>query len=513
LDFVKIFDIKTLNVPVPVNGNGGLQILKLQKDKINDSFVQSLLENGLITEATLPGDYKIRREQVSEDFAGLHGNKTLMSVSNSNYDSMEQLPFSFDAMSLNKRLSHVTKGILIDFADNEGYRKECLRRVRKEDKYSYVKAQGRFLGFYKGTLAEIVNIGLHQLGVYLFKFLDYFGGQCTDHQDVSSRDDYFMVKDGGHFVVKRTQSVYNNYFLRLDASTGAIGISPNDVFVENINNPYFHNGGGDDAITYMFRTVDGSLMTDEQKFGIMSFLCQLEDALAFMWSDPRSLSDLRQQLDKKRLDPWAIDFLQHYMEHFFFMCDAIAKKGPEFVKQRRMVLNRTLLFSPIRGRKVNVGYFLKRNEYLLFSQGKAAFTEKQLAALRNIGITEKDIRHRPNILSHYYRVLQYMIEGGDVNALQSTDTLEEDKETGKMVVAYKKSESDGTGLGDGAWLKHNITRVRKGQVLSLKQTKLLDNLGVDWGRKFEDQRGDVEENDHFQLLRALCWRMARMLSR
>jgi hypothetical protein len=199
-----------------------------------------------------------------------------------------------------------------------------------------------------------------------------------------------------------------------------------------------------------------------------------------------------------------------------FLCQYIIEQGPDFIKQQRKVLQETYVHSPTLGRMVNVGWFLRNKETLLLRQVQGeeceAFTEDHMTLLRKVGIRE-DFRARSNVLSHYDRFHRYKAEGGDVNALEKTETLVE--VDGRLVVEqcvipkYKPDDEENETMLDGRWMYQHIMRKRAGKELSPGLLSLLDDLNVNWDREYKDMRQflpgvtppDTEKNHHFKLLR------------
>ena len=164
----------------------------------------------------------------------------------------------------------------------------------------------------------------------------------------------------------------------------------NDSFVERMGNLIYCNGGGDGSATLMYRTGDGSKLTQQQKDGILSYLFLSDCKLEASFSDPRSDSDLLSIIDTRNLHQSEIDDASKNDAHFLFMYAYILPQGGnDFLRKTTPPqLFRLHVHSPTLGRKVNVGLFLRSKWALLLGQGQATFAEKELEMLDKIEIRE-----------------------------------------------------------------------------------------------------------------------------
>eukprot|EP00977_Amphora_coffeiformis_P009594 scaffold2209_cov168-Amphora_coffeaeformis.AAC.8 len=120
-----------------------------------------------------------------------------------------------------------------------------------------------------------------------------------------------------------------------------------------------------------------------------------------------------------------------------------------------------------------------------------------------------DYRTDPATMDHYNRLIQYKLEGGDINTIGSNQTLIPGPE-GKLVLDTRVVRGEGKYLMDGWWLYSQISTRTRGETsarqISERQCALLDTLGLDWNREYnnshhlEDQ--PVEDNQNYQDLKA-----------
>jgi hypothetical protein len=273
----------------------------------------------------------------------------------------------------------------------------------------------------------------------------------------------------------------------VDCSKGALGIDPSEAFVEAVDNNVYHTGGGNGTATLMFWSADGSKITQEQKDGIMAYMCALDCHLEVSMTDTRSTKELLTLLDTRSLTQWNVDDVKKDESHFMFMAKYILTRGSEWVRNTlREDLNKHYVHSPTLGRKVSVGHFLTAKLQLLMTYGKSAFTEEQYEILGKIGLREN--LHSPPAMLHFKKLLQFQNQGGDVNALERKHKIVKDVDGTMKIEEFPVKKGGWNNTGN--WIYKKIQEQRRGQNGISPATKwVFKEVGLDWNREYENKVG------------------------
>jgi hypothetical protein len=174
--------------------------------------------------------------------------------------------------------------------------KSTLRRVRVTDDTCYAKATASYASFCDGTIYGSIKDGAESIGLVPYRPQFYTGGCTTLHQDSRAYESEIFVKIRGFFEMKRSLSTANNNFLVIGRQCGAVCVNTTGAFHVSPTNPYYHMGGGEDAVTVIFRSLDGKRVTKDQSVLLMSFFYSLDCKLEADFQETRMLSALMSAL-------------------------------------------------------------------------------------------------------------------------------------------------------------------------------------------------------------------------
>lgn len=431
--FVQDFDFHSIQSLAPLKDQGEPSIVQLQEDDLCNAadFIKELHRNFVAEELRTPDGMHMRREYLCSDppedstanditYSFTVDNPDAGATENDDdKEENDELPpltprtiFSFDIISVNRPFSFLSKAIIASVVDTNGWNGR-LRRVRGDDDVCYAKSKADALLHCAGTLYEKIVKGAEAIGLCCYRSQIYGGGYTLDYQDYRWHESDLIVKIGGFFYFRRGCSFYNKKFLKISKQHGAVCINTTDSFHQGLSNPYYHAGGGDgDAITLIFRSVDGMPIAQEQSVQLMAFLYSLDCKLEETFYDKRTHAELLSQIDICSLKQWEISDA-HTKAHFTFMVDYILSLGgAKFIQgqKRRKDLRQFRVYSPSKGAVVSVRGFLESVEKKFWERGASAFTEDELSLLRKIGLREERPFKTRNFFESVNAIIAYQEE-------------------------------------------------------------------------------------------------------